>query len=125
RTRPPSASQRASATSQGSGGVGESALAESRKRQVLSFLTPPRSGSARTADAAASTRTASRCGSGVDAFALAACADVATASAALAPRTHAASAAHHQGVVPAASAREGKAKLLFDVPRFELDAPIQ
>ena len=29
------------------------------------------------------------------------------------------------GVAPAASTREGKAKLLLDVPRLELDAPVQ
>src|SRR6185369_6110128 len=122
RTRLLSASQRARAASHGSGGVGGSGLPRSRKRHVLSFLTPPRSGSARTADAAASTRAASRCGSAGAGFALAACAGIATDSAALAPSTQA-SAARRNGVVP--SAREGKAELLFDVPGFELDPPVQ
>src|SRR5436190_13865607 len=125
RTRPLSASQRASAASQGSGWPGGSGLARSRKRQALSFFTPPRSGSARTADAAASTRAASRRGDPVVALAAAACPHVAMASAAIAARAHDVNAACHARAGRTGSAREGKAKLLLDVPRFELDAPVQ
>src|SRR5690349_10780231 len=121
RPRPPSASQRARSSQNGSGDTG-SALPCFLKRQVRMVRTPPRSMSARTADAAASiaatsARWRTACGADAD------CARAGVAASAAARHT---SVSDARATRPSTtSARERNAELLFDVPRFELDAAVQ